>query len=468
MTTKSLDRRTVLRGLLATGGAVTIPLPLLEIMLNDNGTALAQTGAAVTVPYVTWFFGNGSLPGKWKPTATGTGTAWSLSPQLQPLADFKSHLTVISGLTNECVVGGSEHPTGSSGATTGGALNGNAVKGKSIDQIVADVIGAGVDFKSLEVGVTPATPNGAPDSLHSVSHRGPSARNDAEYDPKKVFTKLFMGGGTTPTPTPGTPAPDAMAKLNAVKKSMLDSCLADGEALQKKLGTADKRRVEEHLEAIRRIELRLQSSPNGNTGGTGGGTKPAACASPVAPTIAADGRSEAPPGVNTAMSELSALALACERTRVLTYMFSLPAAHVYYRHLDTDMNADFHDTICHGDAGDQSNQPRVDKGVMYAMRCLSEFLTNFKNTAYGATTLLDASLIYVTSDTAWGKIHTKEEWPVLLIGKAGGKLTGDMHNNYPGDNLSKALLTVAKLMGSSITEIGSDKGKVGATLAGIG
>ena len=51
---------------------------------------------------------------------------------------------------------------------------------------------------------------------------------------------------------------------------------------------------------------------------------------------------------------------------------------------------------------------------------------------------------------------------------AGGKLTGDVHNNYPGDNLSKALLTVAKLMGSSITEIGSDKGQVGSTLAGIG
>ncbi|MDQ2642552.1 MAG: DUF1552 domain-containing protein [Myxococcota bacterium] len=465
MTTKSLDRRTVLRGLLATGGAVTIPLPLLEIMLNDNGTALAQTGAPVAVPYVTWFFGNGSLPGKWKPSATGSGAEWTLSPQLQPLADFKSHLTVISGLTNQCVIGGIEHPTGSSGATTGGPLNGNAVKGKSIDQIVADVTGTGVDFKSIQVGITPATPGGPQDSLHSVSHRGPSARNDAEYDPKKLFTKLFMDG-TAPT-TPGTPEPmpDAMAKLNAVKKSMLDSCLADGQALQKKLGANDRQRVEEHLEAIRRIELRLQSSPTGNPGG--GTTKPAACASPVAPTAAADSRSEAPPAVNTAMAELSTLALACERTRVLTYMFSLPAAHVYYRHLDTDMNADFHDTICHGDAGDQANQPRVDKGVMYAMKCLNEFLTNFKNTSFGATTLLDASLIYVTSDTAWGKIHTKEEWPVLLLGKAGGKLKGDAHHNYPGDNLSKALLTVAKLMGSSITEIGADNGKVNATLSGI-
>ena len=355
-----------------------------------------------------------------------------------------------------------EHPTGSSGATTGAPLNGNAVRAKSIDQIVADVTGTGPDFKSLEVGVTPATPNGPQDSLHSVSHRGPSARNDALYDPKKVFTKLFMGGTTTP-PGNGTPMPDAMAKLNAVKKSMLDSCIEDGEALKKKLGAADKLRVQEHLDAIRRIELRLQNTSTGNTGGT----KPPACTGPSEPTVGADMGSEAPPAVNTAMVELSALALACEKTRVLTFMFSLPAAHVYYRHLDKDMNADFHDTICHGDPGDASNQPRVDKGVMYAMKCFNEFLTKLKGTAFGASTLLDASLIFVTSDTAWGSIHTKEEWPVLLAGKAGGKLKGDVHLNFPGDNLSKALFTVAKVMGSNVTELGADAGKVNATLSGV-
>ena len=89
------------------------------------------------------------------------------------------------------------------------------------------------------------------------------------------------------------------------------------------------------------------------------------------------------------MSQLSALALACDQTRVLTYMFSVPAAHVYYRHLASDMNDDFHDTICHGDAGDQSSQPRVEKGVLYTMRCLNEFLTLLKNTAHGSSTLLD-------------------------------------------------------------------------------
>jgi hypothetical protein len=229
--------------------------------------------------------------------------------------------------------------------------------------------------------------------------------------------------------------------------------------LQARLGAADKQRVEQHLEAIRAIEMRLQSMPSGTT--------TAACTNPTAPTVGKDAKSEAPPAVNTAMVELSALALACERTRVLSFMFSLPAAHVYYRHLASDMNDDFHDTVCHGDAGDEANQPRVEKGVLYAMRCLNEFLTKLKNTAHGSSNLLDASLIYVTSDTAWGKVHTKAEWPVLFIGGAGGKLVGDRHLNFPSDNLSKALLTAAQIMGSTKAELGLDGGRVTSALPGI-
>jgi hypothetical protein len=71
------------------------------------------------------------------------------------------------------------------------------------------------------------------------------------------------------------------------------------------------------------------------------GTKPPSCVLPDEPTIAADTRSEAPPEVNTIMAELTTLALSCERSRVATFTFSLPAAHVYYRHLSADMNDDF-------------------------------------------------------------------------------------------------------------------------------
>jgi hypothetical protein len=360
---------------------------------------------------------------------------------------------VVSGLENKLVVSGSEHPTGSAGATTGAPLAGNAVRAPSIDQIVADVIAGDAPYRSLEVGVTPATPGGNPDSLHTVSHTGPNARNDAEYDPRAVFERLFLSGA----PLPGDDAAERAAKLAKVRKSVLDTVLVDGANLQKRLGVADQKRVEQHLEAIRAIEKRIDAMPGGNS---------AVCENLTAPEVGKDERSEAPPAVNTAMVELSALALACEQTRVLTYMFSLPAAHVYYRHL-ADMNDDFHDTICHGDAGDQSSQPRVDTGVQYTMKCLNEFLTKLAETPYGASNLLDSALVYVTSDTAWGKIHTKAEWPVLFAGKAGGRLRGDEHHHFPSENLSKALLSVAQIMGANLSEIGIDAGHVNAPLSGI-
>ena len=50
MAKNTLDRRTVLKGVLATGATVSIPLPLLEIMLNGNGTAYAASGAVMCIP----------------------------------------------------------------------------------------------------------------------------------------------------------------------------------------------------------------------------------------------------------------------------------------------------------------------------------------------------------------------------------------------------------------------------------
>jgi hypothetical protein len=333
------------------------------------------------------------------------------------------------------------------------------VRAASIDQLVADAISAGAPFRSLEVGVTPATPNGNPQSLHSVSHNGPDARNNPEFDPRAVFDRLFADsvGQQVPDETGDTEA----AKLARVRASVLDSILDDGARLQQRLGATDQARLEQHLEAIRAIERRL------DTTGDGGGGTPDACGTLTAPTVGRDSQSEAPPGVNSAMAELTALALACEQTRVASFMFSLPAAHVYYRHLASNMNDDFHDTICHGDDGDESSQPRVDTGVIYAMQCLAEFLTNLKNTPYGSSTLLDSTLVYVTSDTAWGKIHTATEWPVLFVGKAGGGLRGDEHHNFQGDNLSKALLTVAQVMGTNLTELGLDAGRVTEGLSGV-
>ena len=66
-----LSRRTVLRGI-ASGAAASIALPVLECMLNDHGTALAQ-GAPLPKRFGVWFWGNGTVPGGWAPAVVGDG-----------------------------------------------------------------------------------------------------------------------------------------------------------------------------------------------------------------------------------------------------------------------------------------------------------------------------------------------------------------------------------------------------------
>ena len=89
-----LSRRTMLRGVTAGGLGVALGLPVLEAMLNNHGTALAN-GADLPCRMITWFFGNGcalKIQGdgnsgiRFYPDAQGPGFA--PTPQLQPIADI--------------------------------------------------------------------------------------------------------------------------------------------------------------------------------------------------------------------------------------------------------------------------------------------------------------------------------------------------------------------------------------------
>lgn len=446
-----LGRRGLLRGILAAAGTVAVPLPILEIMLNDSGTAYAE-GTPLRRCYVTWFFGNGVLPGLWVPTASGKGTSWSLSPQLMPLSAVKSQLTVVSGLKHSFGATG-PHPDGSAAANTGAGTANKTARLASIDQIVANVIGKTTPFRSLQIGVTPATPDGPETTLSAISHTGPNAPLNPEFDPAKVFKRIFSDVGNPMTTDP------KQAALTGVKGSVCDAVSADIKELQQTLGESDRKRLDSHLQGIVELENLIK--------GMGTADSTTKCDVPAAPTVGPDTNNEVPPAVNTAMASLAAMALACDRTRVIAFNYSLPAAHIYYRKLGSNMNADFHNTICHGDNGSESDQPRVNTGVMYTVQCLAEFLTKLQGIQEGSATLLDNSLVYVTSCTAWGKIHTTNEWPVLFVGKAGGQFSGDQHFRLANGNLSQALLTVANAMGANLKEIGLDSGHVTSELPGL-
>ena len=88
--TKSLPRRTLLRGL-----GATMALPFLEAMLPP----FSLKGLASSTPvhrFQAFYTPNGMAMEYWTPK--GEGNAFELSPILEPMAPFKNQMLVLSGL----------------------------------------------------------------------------------------------------------------------------------------------------------------------------------------------------------------------------------------------------------------------------------------------------------------------------------------------------------------------------------
>jgi hypothetical protein len=443
-----LSRRAMLRGG-AAGAAVALPLPRLGAMLNGNGTAYAS-GAPIRRTFGTWFFGNGVIPERWIPKAEGVD--FPLSDELQPFAQVKAKLTVVSGM--QLKTGRqSAHSYGTTGALTGAregkdsaGKNTGSVQLPTIDQVVADLIAKDAPRRSFALGVTQATPRTHGDMYFCSSFTSPTQPNFPEFNPAAAFKALVGVGGAMPDD-----------RVGRVRRSVLDLVQRDATRLAARLGRDDRQRIQEHLDGIRDLEKRLFPPP-----------VPAACANgpaknAMAPSVAPDAQAEAPPAVNKAMADILVLALACDVTRVFAFMFSYPAAHVHFRHLGPGaIGDDFHNTLCHG--GDDAN---VHRGVVYEMQCFAYLLEQMDKVVEGDRTLLDNSCILTSTCVAYGKTHQREEWPIMIAGRAGGALKGNVHVRAPLDNPTKVLLTLANIHGANLKQMGKDDLVASAEVPGI-
>ena len=89
LTTKSLPRRTVLRGV-----GATLALPFLDAMVPASSRVRAA--AAPAHRFQTFYVPNGMAMEYWTPK--GEGTAFELSPILEPLAPYRHQVLALSGL----------------------------------------------------------------------------------------------------------------------------------------------------------------------------------------------------------------------------------------------------------------------------------------------------------------------------------------------------------------------------------
>ena len=173
LTSKSLPRRTILRGL-----GATVALPFLEAMVP----ALSMRGRAAAKPihrFQTFYVPNGMAMEYWTPRADGS--AFELSPILEPLAPFRQHLLVLSGLKaswNYIHAGAS----GSflTGTSRGGRNEVEIIADVSMDQVLARQFARETQVASLEVAMdAPANAGACTGNLscaytHTISWRSPT------------------------------------------------------------------------------------------------------------------------------------------------------------------------------------------------------------------------------------------------------------------------------------------------------
>src|SRR6266849_8878291 len=247
--TKSLPRRTLLRGL-----GATLALPFLEAMLP--AFSLKGLAAAGSVHrFQTFYVPNGMAMEYWLPK--GEGTAFELSPILEPLAPFRNQMLVLSCIKaswNYIHAGAS----GSflTGTTRGGRTEVEIIADVSMDQLLARKFGKETQLASLELSMDAPNNAGACTGnlscvyTHTISWRSPTQPLPMESNPRAVFEKLFGDSGSTERTA-------REARLHQ-HKSILDSVTAKLADLKRELGPQDQVKVDEYADAIRDVERRIQ------------------------------------------------------------------------------------------------------------------------------------------------------------------------------------------------------------------
>lgn len=421
---KAIPRRTFLKGV-----GATLALPLLDGMVPAMA-AVGDSKSATRLSFV--YVPNGIIMDKWTPATEGAG--FEMTPILEQIAPFRDQMLVLSGLDCKNAnpqpgEGGGDHERGSGAFLTGAhprkTAGADIQAGTSVDQIAGMELGKQTELASLELTLDFAEFVGGCDPGYSCAYtntlcwRSPTTPMPMENNPRAVFERLFGASDST----------DPAERLARIKKdrSILDAVTQDVARLQTGLGSADRRKLTEYLDAVRDVERRIQKSEQQS--------------SQELPTLAR------PVGIPATfeehyqlMADLQVLAFQADKTRVITFLVAHEQSTRPYPEIGI---ADPHHPLTHH-SGNQEKIAKVIQIQTYHAKMFSYFLEKMRSTPDGDGSLLDHSMIVYGGSISDANVHKHEDLPILLVGGGNGRFKGGRHLRYPKDtpvaNLFLALL----------------------------
>ncbi len=343
-------------------------LPMLESMLPSGRLAAAPAApprrmVCIGVPF-------GFDPTAFVPVAAGR--EYALPSHLTHLAAFREDFTVISGLSHPNTGGGGHKAEAV--MLTGAPYpdySHNLKNTISVDQAFAAHVRGETRYESLAL-----TTQGQ--SL-SVTANGVSIPSIGQ--PSAVFKKLFLAA---------TPAEmDAEMRRIDEGRSMLDFVGDRAKSLNSRISSADRQRVEEYFESVRDVERQLQMAREWVN-------RPKPKAAGSEPKDITDNQQQK--AKFQLMIDMIHLALVTDSTRAVSLM-------TFGMH---------HDLSHHGKEPKKLAACR--QVEVELIQAFGGLLTKLKSAQEGASTLLDSTMVMMTSNLRDGNTHWTYNLPAILAG----------------------------------------------------
>ena len=421
-------------------------LPWLEAMLPA-----AVSRPRFPVRMAVLYMPNGVREDMWTPE--GSGRDFKLAPTLDSLEDLKGQLNICTHLWNAASKGGDGHYVKASGFLTGTTITKTLgvdinCNGISMDQVAAKAVGNATPLASLELGTAPET-TGVDTNVgytrvygSHIAWGGPASPLAKELDPRAVYDRLFR-------------AANPQSGSNKDDLAVLDSVQDDARKLSRQLGTADRQRLDEYLTAVRDLEVRLDRAAKPKQSRW----KPLAKLDPAAKPV------ENPKlhGEHVRlMLDMIALAFQTDSTRISTFMFSNAVSNENFSFVEGVTGA--HHSISH-----HQNDPDKLRQYQLINRWHVEqygyLLRKLQGMKEGTGNVLEHSMIVLGAGMRDGNKHDPHNLPVVVAGRAGGRIDAGQHLVYEKDSpLANLWLTMLDAFGAPAERFADSTGKLSAIL----
>ncbi|GAB4386632.1 MAG: DUF1552 domain-containing protein [Phycisphaerales bacterium] len=448
-TLRGMSRRAALRGL-----GVTMALPWLEAMAGTSSAIAraatpAQAASAKLTPLrmAFVFTPNGVNYPNWEPK--GAGREFALSPALEPLADVREHINVMTGLTLDKARangdGPGDHARSSASFLTGCQARktaGNDIHiGISVDQFAARQIGMRTRLPSLEIGCEGSRKAGNCDSGYSCAYTTNISWSDEDtpvpklIDPAAVFEALFGNAEQTAS----------RRALLRRRASILDFVADDARWLEQRLGVSDRRKLDEFQTSVREIERRVQRAVNESD------------QQPL-PDV------ESPAGIPRSLTEhldlmydMLLLAFRMDVTRIATFMTGNGGSN---RSIPEIGIKEGHHALSHH-RGDQDMIEKIRRIDRFYVERFARFVGRLAECQEGEGSLLDNCMIMFGSGIGDGNRHNHEDLPIVFAGRGGGTIDTGRLLSYPRNTpICNLYLEMLQRMDCDVASFGDSTGSL--------